>query len=51
MAAECHGYFAGAFTIAGGLILLVFSLRYLTAGRWMDHHQREMIAVVPIGTR
>jgi multiple antibiotic resistance protein len=44
------GISQGAFTIAGGLILLVFSLRYLTAGRWMDIIKEEMIAVVPIGT-
>jgi multiple antibiotic resistance protein len=44
------GISQGAFTIAGGLILLVFSLRYLTVGRWMDIIKEEMIAVVPIGT-
>jgi len=44
------GISQGAFTIAGGLILLVFSLRYLTAGRWIDIIKEEMIAVVPIGT-
>lgn len=40
----------GAFTIAGGLILLIISLRYLTVGRWIDIVKEEMIAVVPIGT-
>ena len=44
------GISQGAFTIAGGLILLVFSLRYLTAGRWIDIIREEMIAIVPIGT-
>ena len=44
------GISQGAFTIAGGLILLIFSLRYLTLGRWMDIIKEEMIAVVPIGT-
>ena len=44
------GISQGAFTIAGGLILLIFSLRYLTVGRWMDIIKEEMIAVVPIGT-
>ena len=44
------GISQGAFTIAGGLILLVFSLRYLTAGRWIDIIKEEMIAIVPIGT-
>jgi multiple antibiotic resistance protein len=40
----------GAFTIAGGLILLIFSLRYLTVGKWIEVVKEEMIAVVPIGT-
>jgi multiple antibiotic resistance protein len=44
------GISQGAFSIAGGLILLVFSLRYLIAGRWIDIIKEEMIAVVPIGT-
>ena len=44
------GISQGAFTIAGGLILLVFSLRYLLAGRWIDIIKEEMIAIVPIGT-
>lgn len=44
------GISPGAFTIAGGLILLIFSLRYLTSGRWMDIIKEEMIAIVPIGT-
>jgi multiple antibiotic resistance protein len=47
---DVMGISQGAFTIAGGLILLVFSLRYLTAGRWMDIIKEEMIAIVPIGT-
>ena len=40
----------GAFTIAGGLILMILSLRYLTVGRWMDVVKEEVIAIVPIGT-
>jgi multiple antibiotic resistance protein len=47
---DVMGISQGAFTIAGGLILLIFSLRYLTLGRWMDIIKEEMIAVVPIGT-
>ncbi len=47
---DVMGISQGAFTIAGGLILLIFSLRYLTSGRWMDIIKEEMIAVVPIGT-
>jgi multiple antibiotic resistance protein len=47
---DVMGISQGAFTIAGGLILLVLSLRYLTLGRWMDIIKEEMIAIVPIGT-
>jgi multiple antibiotic resistance protein len=47
---DVMGISQGAFTIAGGLILLVLSLRYLTVGRWMDIIKEEMIAIVPIGT-
>jgi multiple antibiotic resistance protein len=47
---DVMGISQGAFTIAGGLILLIFSLRYLTLGKWMDIIKEEMIAVVPIGT-
>ncbi|MDD5288235.1 MAG: MarC family protein [Dehalococcoidales bacterium] len=47
---DVMGISQGAFTIAGGLVLLIFSLRYLTSGRWMDIVKEEMIAIVPIGT-
>lgn len=47
---DIMGISEGAFAIAGGLILLVFSLRYLVVGRWMDIIREEMIAIVPIGT-
>jgi multiple antibiotic resistance protein len=47
---DIMGISEGSFTIAGGLILLIFSLRYLTVGRWMDVVKEEMIAIVPIGT-
>jgi multiple antibiotic resistance protein len=47
---DVMGISQGAFTIAGGLILLILSLRYLTVGRWMDIIKEEMIAIVPIGT-
>ena len=40
----------GSFAIAGGLILLVLSIKYMTTGRMVDVVKEEMMAVVPIGT-
>lgn len=40
----------GAFAIAGGLILLILSIRYVLTGHIMDFVKEEMVAVVPIGT-
>lgn len=40
----------GAFAIAGGLILLVLSIKYMTTGRMVELIKEEMVAVVPIGT-
>lgn len=40
----------GSFAIAGGLILLILSIRYMTTGRMVDAVKEEMMAVVPIGT-
>lgn len=39
-----------AFAIAGGIILLVLSVKYMTTGHWVDAVKEEMIAVVPLGT-
>jgi len=39
-----------SFAIAGGIILLVLSIKYMTTGHWVDVVKEEMIAVVPIGT-
>jgi len=44
------GISVGAFAIAGGLILLVLSIRYMTSGRMVEIVKEEMVAVVPIGT-
>ena len=44
------GISVGAFATAGGLILLVFSIKYLLTGRFVEIIREEMIAVVPIGT-
>ena len=40
----------GAFAIAGGLILLVLSIKYMITGRMVETVKEEMVAVVPIGT-
>jgi multiple antibiotic resistance protein len=40
----------GAFAIAGGIVLFVLSLRYMTSGHMMEVVKEEMVAVVPIGT-
>ena len=40
----------GSFAIAGGIILLVLSIKYMTTGHMVEMVSREMLAVVPIGT-
>jgi multiple antibiotic resistance protein len=40
----------GSFAIAGGIILLVLSIKYMTTGHMVDMVSREMVAVVPVGT-
>lgn len=41
----------GHFSVAGGLLLLAFSIRDLVMGKMVDEPSREeMVAVVPIGT-
>jgi multiple antibiotic resistance protein len=40
----------GSFAIAGGLILLVLSIKYVTTGRMVEALKEDMVAVVPIGT-
>ena len=40
----------GSFAIAGGIILLVLSIKYMTTGHMVETVSREMLAVVPIGT-
>jgi len=39
-----------SFAIAGGIILLVLSIKYMTTGHWVDAEKEEIIAIVPIGT-
>jgi multiple antibiotic resistance protein len=40
----------GEFAIAGGLILLILSIKYMITGHIIDTSKEEMVAVVPIGT-
>ncbi len=40
----------GSFAIAGGIILLVLSIKYMTTGHMVEVIKEEMVAVVPIGT-
>jgi multiple antibiotic resistance protein len=44
------GISVGAFAIAGGIILIVLSIQYMTTGRMVEIIKEEMVAVVPIGT-
>jgi multiple antibiotic resistance protein len=44
------GISVGAFAIAGGIVLLVLSVHYMTTGRMVEVVKEEMVAVVPIGT-
>jgi len=44
------GISVGSFTIAGGLILLILSIKYILTGKVVEVVREEMIAVVPIGT-
>ncbi len=44
------GISGGSFAIAGGLILVILSVKHMTTGRMVDIVKEEMMAVVPIGT-
>ena len=44
------GISVGAFAIAGGIILLVFAVQYMTTGHMVKVIKEELVAVVPIGT-
>jgi len=44
------GISVGSFAVAGGIILLVLSVKYILTGRLVEVVKEEMIAVVPIGT-
>lgn len=40
----------GSFTIAGGIILVILSVRYMTTGHMVEMIKGEVVAIVPIGT-
>ncbi len=43
----------GSFTTAGGIILLILSIRYIISGRQVEYKntpKEELVAIVPIGT-
>ncbi len=40
----------GSFAIAGGIILLVLSIKYIITGHLVEVTKQEMVAVVPVGT-
>ena len=44
------GISVGAFAVAGGIILMVLSIKYMTTGHMVDATREDMVAVVPIGT-
>jgi multiple antibiotic resistance protein len=44
------GISVGSFAVAGGIILLVLSIKYMVTGHMVDTAREEMVAVVPIGT-
>jgi len=44
------GISVGSFAIAGGIILLVFAVQYMTTGHMVKVIKEELVAVVPIGT-
>jgi multiple antibiotic resistance protein len=44
------GISVGSFAIAGGIILLVLAIKYMTTGRFVDIIEEDVSAVVPIGT-
>jgi multiple antibiotic resistance protein len=44
------GITVGAFSIAGGIVLLILAIKYMTTGRMVQMVKEEMVAVVPIGT-
>lgn len=44
------GISVGSFAIAGGIILLLLSIKYMLTGQMVEVIKEEMVAIVPIGT-
>lgn len=44
------GISVGSFAVAGGIVLLVLSIKYMTTGHMVDAIKEEIMAVVPLGT-
>ena len=44
------GISVGSFAIAGGIILVILSIKYMTTGHMVEATREEMVAVVPMGT-
>ena len=40
----------GSFAIAGGIIILILSIKHMLTGKMVEAQREEMIAIVPIGT-
>jgi multiple antibiotic resistance protein len=47
---DAIGISIGSFAIAGGIVLLVLSLKLMMTGHFIEVVKEEMLAVVPIGT-
>lgn len=47
---DVMGISVSSFAIAGGIVLLVLSIRYMSTGQFVEVVKEEMLAVVPIGT-
>jgi len=44
------GISVGSFAVAGGIVLLVLSIKYMITGHMVESIKEEMVAIVPIGT-
>jgi multiple antibiotic resistance protein len=44
------GISVGSFAVAGGIVLLVLSIKYMMTGHMVEAIKEEMVAIVPIGT-
>jgi len=44
------GISIGSFSVAGGILLLILSIRHMITGQMVDVVKEEMVAIVPVGT-